>query len=329
MSYVSGCRLMGLGCLFTTGLFTTGLFATGLFATGAAVGFAEEIEVVVTFQNLSSDDLTINSPWIGFHDGTLDIYDRDSDLSEGLSWLATTGRAEVLAAEFAADGGGASSTILTLKERALASGERSRHTFVLDTEAEVSRFLTFAASLSTQEGTFLAAENPVAYPLFDDAGIFVGTSFLITDRQIFSLDDSGEYPSAKPAQVGARAEHSGRDLVFFDHDARGKIGILELARVTVRRSFEDEHEAAAGVPGADIETTPSPEETRIDVASREDAGAGDEGDGGEGSGDTGDTEESTGEAVEDLDLDRWERYSESLEEEDEEPQEDEDGRSEG
>ena len=313
-SFVSSC------CLTVLGL-------AGAFLPVAA--FAEEIEVVVTFQNLSAEELFIDSPWIGFQDGALDIYDSDSGPSKGLSWLATTGRATLLAEEFAASGSAGASAVLPLPGGTLSSGERISRAFVLDSESEASRFLTFAASLSTLDGTFIAAENPVAYPLVDEAGGFVGTSFLITDQQVFSLTDSGEFDPAKAA-AAQRFEDAEEDELprvrpqpgaVRKRERPGEIGILELARVTVRQALEEEEEFFLSDTASELDAPAlSLESAPLDFASR--GGEGDAGAGGEGSAEEGEeSEDPSGESKDDLDLDRWQR---SLEAAEEEPGEEED-----
>lgn len=290
----------------------------GLLIFGASPMPSEDLEVVVTFQNLLPEEIVIDSVWVGFEDGAYDIYDPDAGPGKGVSWLATTGRAQVLAAEFAASGHGAVSSTLTFPEAApVAPGERTSRIFVLDPTDEMSRYLVFAAHLSSEEGTFVIADNPVAYPVFDENAVFVGTSFLITDRQVFSVMDSGDYegepdgpgdlldgPNDPEDEVGAVA--SG-----VQEGTAGSLGALELARITVRLPSEEEQEAAMNLEEDPIESAFLLEETRLDPFEETAA---------EGAEPRMEEEESSAapeaakdDSVEELDLNRWDRYAEDPE----------------
>ena len=65
------------------------LLVSGFLLVPSVPAAGEGIEVVVTFQNLSEEELHISSPWIGFQNGEFDLYDPDSGPITGLERLTS------------------------------------------------------------------------------------------------------------------------------------------------------------------------------------------------------------------------------------------------
>lgn len=71
--------------------------------TVVPVFHAAAVQVRVTVENLSPTGGTLLTPvWVGFHDGTFDLYDRGGVASPALERLAEDGNTAPLSAAFAA-----------------------------------------------------------------------------------------------------------------------------------------------------------------------------------------------------------------------------------
>ncbi|MCB1034475.1 MAG: hypothetical protein KDD47_11645, partial [Acidobacteria bacterium] len=296
------------------------LLLTGILLPFHMASAAKEIEVVITFQNLSTEALTLSSPWLGFQDGGFDIYDPAFGPSEALLQLIRFGDSSELTAELTASGHGRLIAELPVAGGILAAGEKASLTLCLDSEDEGSQFLVFAAKLGVYGTSFVASESPVAHPLFDESGSFTGTSFLITASEVRAPQDeigAAGGPSAPEAvpdeDSSAREEVLNDDLEEisagfkrnpsvegYEALSASGIGDLELARITVRAVSREE----SGHLGLDGASTPFGEADGATTT------------GGEETPETsiyGEATAVTGvEPLDDLDLDRWERYAESL-----------------
>ena len=73
--------------------------AAALTSSLGMVSTAQAVNVQVTVENLTSTGGVFNTPvWIGFHDGSFDLYDMDTAASMGLERLAEDGSIAELSA---------------------------------------------------------------------------------------------------------------------------------------------------------------------------------------------------------------------------------------
>lgn len=167
--------------------FLASLAVFGSVAFGLGTARGELARVTVT--NLSpSSGIFLTPVWLGFHNGSFDLYDPGvavgaGGLPAGLEALAEDGNNAPLSANFAASSAGAAGGFdATLPGLAgipgdLDPGESASAVFDLD--AVANRFFSYASMVIPSNDAFIANGNPLVYPLFDADGRLVGTDFLV------------------------------------------------------------------------------------------------------------------------------------------------------
>lgn len=150
---------------------TLGLIATAVtcltFTTQAQ-------QIQVTVENLQPADGFFFTPvWVGFHDGSFDLFDAGSTASAGLELIAEEGDFSVLSNEFAGSGtdgavfgpggfGGAP---------VIDPGEVTSALFDIGAD---DRYFSFASMVIPSNDAFFGNGDPLAHQLFDGNGIFNG-----------------------------------------------------------------------------------------------------------------------------------------------------------
>ncbi len=154
-------------------------------SSGSSRGAASLPSVVVTVENASPSRGTFLTPiWIGIHDGTFDSYDGGQLASVPLGGneieaLAEDGNNGPITATFDALTGGAPQVSgLPGPAGPLAPGDRAGVTFQVD--PSIDRYFSYASMIIPSNDFFIANGNPLAHQLFDDAGNFVGTNFVVS-----------------------------------------------------------------------------------------------------------------------------------------------------
>ena len=140
--------------------------------------------VRVTVTNNAPELGTFQSPvWVGFHDGTFEVFDVAAAASTDLERLAEDSDAEPLQATFDAQGGvdvqGLLSGELGPTLGPIAPGETVSGIFELVPTATTSRFMSFATAILPSNDAFLGNDDPQAHPIYDVAGNFVATDFVV------------------------------------------------------------------------------------------------------------------------------------------------------
>lgn len=184
-----------------------------LFIMGAALASAAEITVRV--ENLAPANGTFLTPmWVGFHNGSFDIYDRDRVATVALERLAEDGNTGLLSTDFAASGfGSAQGTIMSSTGiPPFAPGEVGEMTFTVDPNDPASGFFSYATMVIPSNDAFIANGNPMAHRIFDAAGNFIGADFIVIGEQV--LDAGTEVNDELPmntAFFGQAAPNTGAD----------------------------------------------------------------------------------------------------------------------
>lgn len=150
--------------------------ASSLMATTAS---AVVLEISVTNEQ-AEGGLFLTPVYFGFHDGSFDAFDAGSGASAGVELLAEEGnfggvRDERLAAAptsqgaaaFGPEGFGSAAG----QPPVLDPGETATFTINLNTE---NRYLTFLSMIIPSNDAFIGNDNPFAYELFTDDGVFTG-----------------------------------------------------------------------------------------------------------------------------------------------------------
>lgn len=149
-----------------------------LLGAALAVGFvanASAVSVSVTIENLTGEDgLFLTPVWLGFHDGSFDLYNQGDAASAGLERLAEDGATAPLSAEFAAavTGGFDTTVIGPTGPPPVDPGESFSNVFDLDPNSQ--RFFSYASMVIPSNDAFIANGNPLESQLFDDGGNFLG-----------------------------------------------------------------------------------------------------------------------------------------------------------
>ena len=139
--------------------------------------------VTITIQNRApSNGLYMTPFWVGFHDGSFDLFDPGVPLvpGGGVERIAEDGAAATLTAEFASSAAGMAGGIdgvITAPggfpgAPVFDPHELDSATFALDPVA--NRYFSFASMVIPSNDAFVGNHNPVMFELFDDDGKFNG-----------------------------------------------------------------------------------------------------------------------------------------------------------
>jgi hypothetical protein len=143
-------------------------------------------DVMVTIESLvPADGVFLTPVWVGFHDGTFDLFDVGALASPALERIAEDGNVEALRADFAsatADAGGLDDVIASPGgfegAPVFDPGETSSAKFTLT--GTQHRYLSFASMVIPSNDAFIGNHHPWAIELFDAAGTFKG-------KQIYTI----------------------------------------------------------------------------------------------------------------------------------------------
>jgi hypothetical protein len=179
--------------------------AIAVLALAAAPGAdAASYTVQVTIENLSPVHGTYITPtWVGFHDGTFDFYDLGAAPSTTLERLAEDGDTGPISADFSAHGGNVQGTIPgmvtpTTPQGQIAPGALASATFRIDSDTD--RYFSYGAMFIPSNDAFIANDDPLAFPLFDASGNFIGVDFFLLGVDVH--DAGSEVNTEIPAQTG-------------------------------------------------------------------------------------------------------------------------------
>lgn len=179
--------------------FLSGVLSLLLGLDAASVHAAN---VRVTIQNLAPSGGVLLTPvWVGFHDGTFDLYNRGAPASAALERLAEDGMTGPLSGAFAASGaGGVDGTIFgSAGFPPFAPGGVASMDFSLDPFSPSHRYFSYASMLIPSNDAFVGNGNPLAFPIFDGSGSFLGADFIVLGTMV--LDAGTEMNDELPANT--------------------------------------------------------------------------------------------------------------------------------
>ena len=143
------------------------------------------VDVKVTIENLAPANGNFLTPfWVGFHNGTFDVYDIGAPSSAGLERLAEDGNTGPISGEFQGSGAGTIDATLLGPGGPIAPGQVATMTFDLDGSVAANRFFSYASMVIPSNDAFVANASPIAHQVFDELGNFVGGSFVITGARV-------------------------------------------------------------------------------------------------------------------------------------------------
>ncbi|MEO1696437.1 MAG: spondin domain-containing protein [Planctomycetota bacterium] len=163
------------------------LAASAAMATLSAVSLAQTSipAVVVTVTNAQpARGMLLTPPWVGIHDGTFDTYDGGQPASVPLGGneieaVAEDGNNGPLTATFASRLPNAPQVMgLAGPTGPLSPGQSARTTLLVD--PTLYRYFSYASMIIPSNDFFIANGSPLAHPLFDATGAFVGRPFVVS-----------------------------------------------------------------------------------------------------------------------------------------------------
>lgn len=234
----------------------------GLGLIGAQTGMAAPI--TVTLESLAPATGNFLTPlWVGFHNGAFDIYNQGAPASMGLEMLAEDGTTMAIMNEFATSGAGTVQGAIAgpvVPPGATGPGQKISMTFDLDGTLPANRYFSYAAMIIPSNDAFIANGNPNAFPIFDEAGTFLGADFIVMGAMV--LDAGTEIndelpmntaffgqmaPNTGVTEGGAVGIHSGflppgaggilADPMFANADF--KASGYQIARITVTEAIPE------------------------------------------------------------------------------------------
>ncbi len=147
--------------------------------------------VRVTITNNAPQLGTFQTPvWVGFHDGSFDVYDLGAAASAALEPLAEDGNNTPLSDAFSASATGSDQGVLAgeLFPGPIQPGETVSMVFELDGSAASSRYFSYASMLIPSNDAFVANGGPMDHEVFDAGGSFVAADFTVLGS---AVNDAG------------------------------------------------------------------------------------------------------------------------------------------
>ena len=142
--------------------------------------------VRVTIRNLAPAQGTYLTPmWAGFHNGSFDLFDIGAPASMALESLAEDGDTAGLASSFMMSGAGTVQGTIPGPAGPIAPGQSASMIFDLDPMALTSRYFSYASMVIPSNDAFIGNGNPMAIPVFDATGNFVGGSFIVLGPMVW------------------------------------------------------------------------------------------------------------------------------------------------
>ncbi len=154
-----------------------GDFTQGLFPIMRITIQNSKTPVRVSIKNQApAGGVYLTPVWLGYHDGSFDTFNTGETASQGIERMAEDGDFAALAADFEASAAGTDQVVLNPEGFAGAPlfdpGFSSTEMVYLD--ASNNRYLSYAAMVLPSNDAFIANDNPMAYPIFDENGEFAG-----------------------------------------------------------------------------------------------------------------------------------------------------------
>ncbi len=158
---------------------------------------AQGVRVNVSIQNAAPNNGTFQTPvWVGFHNGSFDSYDGGalaSSLpipgSDAIERLAEDGTTGPISTDFDTLGHGIVQATMAGPNGPIAPGDATTMSFLLDPNDPRSRYFSYASMVIPSNDAFVANGNPLAHPVFDVTGNFVGGDFFVAGPN--AVNDAG------------------------------------------------------------------------------------------------------------------------------------------
>jgi hypothetical protein len=221
---------------------------------------ASPVGATVVIENLAPENGTWLTPtWVGFQDGTFDVFDSGATASTALERMAEDGNSGPLTQSFSSSGAGAAQGTIPADTGIpqIAPGQTATLTFVLDGTDPTSRFFSFVSMVIPSNDAFIGNDDPALQRVFDNSGGFLGAYLTIAGSEVrdAGTEVNDEIPE-NTAFFGQTEPNTGQDENGVVHPHPGYLppgsgGILddpmfanadftapgyEVARITIYRS---------------------------------------------------------------------------------------------
>ncbi|NEP40435.1 MAG: PEP-CTERM sorting domain-containing protein, partial [Okeania sp. SIO2H7] len=148
------------------------------------------VPVRVIVENLTSEEggSILSPPWVGFHDGNFDIYDRGRPASPGIQSIAEDGDTAIMLQEFELSGLGTVDGMVG--GGPILPGQMASEGFVLDSDDPQSRYFSYASMFVPSNDAWIGNGNEKEYRVFNNGGQFKPISFMVMGDDV--LDAGSE-----------------------------------------------------------------------------------------------------------------------------------------
>ncbi|MGK7956450.1 MAG: spondin domain-containing protein [Crocosphaera sp.] len=161
---------------------------------------ANAAKVRVTVTNIAPQDgLFFSQTWVGFHDGTFDIFDLGQPAPAFLEPLAEDATVTAITAAFAASNPEGTQETIEGPNRVnlppattfdppffdLFLNNGATSTEVLTVNPAQSQYFSYGAMGLPSNDAFIANDDPLTFKVFDDNGKFIGADFIVTGNQLW------------------------------------------------------------------------------------------------------------------------------------------------
>lgn len=145
---------------------------------------ASAAQIRVTVTNLAPANGSFLTPvWVGFHDGSFDLYDTGAAVSPAFERLAEDGNNAPLMADFMASGAGSAQG--TLGGAPIGPSASVSSVFNLSGTSAKSRYFSYASMVVPSNDAFVANGNPMAFQIFSPSGSFLGANFIVLGSMVY------------------------------------------------------------------------------------------------------------------------------------------------
>ena len=164
--------------------------------------------IKVTIENLAPEAGTHLTPvWIGFHDGSFDLFDEGETVSEALESLAEDGDTSSVSADFGMSAGGVRDATITGPGTppVFFPMDVSSKSFFVDGTA--GRYLSFASMIIPSNDAFIANGDPMAFEVFDENGNFIPIDIVIMGSQVWDAGSEKSTTRSRPTSPFSPRRH--------------------------------------------------------------------------------------------------------------------------
>ena len=153
----------------------------------------------VTVENVQAvGGFSLTPFYVAFHNGSCDAFDRGSVSSSGVERLAELGDPSGLPPERLAIDPNSTAQVISQPGNGpptIDPGESGTTIFTLDPSGGRQRYMTFLSMIVPSNDQFIGNGNPLAFEIFDDAGVFRGSQVFDITAQ-FAYDAGTEVNDA-------------------------------------------------------------------------------------------------------------------------------------